>query len=90
VHAIALANLGELTSGLAMTAGLPSGVRGIVTSIEVEYQKKARGQILASSHVTLPPVIDATIEHQVEAQLTDEGGDLVATVRVHWRLGPRS
>ena len=90
VHAIALANLGELTSGLAMTAALPAEVRGIVTRIEVEYQKKARGRILASSRVALPAAIDAATPHQVEAILTDRTGDRVAVVRVHWLLGPRS
>lgn len=87
LHAIALANLGELTSGLAMTTALPAGVRAIVTGIEVEYSKKARGRIVAESRVDLPPV-SQEIEHVVRAELRDESGEVVARVVVRWRLRP--
>lgn len=87
VHAIALANLGELTSGLAMTTALPGGVRAIVTRIEVDYRKKARGTLTAESRVTVPEV-RGELEHVVQADVRDDAGDVVAAVAVRWRLGP--
>ena len=86
VHAVALANLGELASGLAMTAALPTGVRGIVRSISIEFTKKARGTLVAESRVSLPEVTGDT-DFEVRADIRDVGGDVVATVRVQWRLG---
>ncbi len=86
IHAVALTNLGELTSGLAMTAALPAGVRGIVRSILTEFTKKARGTLVAESRVVLPRVTGDT-DFEVRAEICDEGGDVVATVRVQWRLG---
>lgn len=87
VHAIALANLGELTSGLAMTCALPPAVRGIVTGIDVAYLKKARGRLIADSRCRVPDVT-APIEHDVHAEVTDAAGDVVARVTVRWRLAP--
>jgi acyl-coenzyme A thioesterase PaaI-like protein len=87
VHAVALANLGELTSGLALNLALPPGVRGIVTGIEVEYHKKARG-LLAAECRCVPPPPDATGEHRVTAHIRDATGDEVATFTARWMLGP--
>jgi acyl-coenzyme A thioesterase PaaI-like protein len=86
IHAVALTNLGELTSGLAMTTALPPGVRGIVLSIESEYLKKARGTLVGEARVTVPTVSGDT-DFEVRADIRDAGGDVVARVRVHWRLG---
>lgn len=87
VHAIALANLGELASGLAMTCALPSSVRGIVTGIEIAYVKKARGRLIADSRCQVPEV-PGPIDHEVRADVTDAAGDVVARVIVRWRLAP--
>jgi len=86
IHAVALTNLGELASGLAMTTGLPAGVRGIVLRIETVYLKKARGTLLCDCRVEVPEV-SGDLNHEVFAEIRDGGGDIVASVRVTWRLG---
>lgn len=87
VHAIALMNVAEMASGLAMMAGLPTNVRGIVTALQMTYHKKARGTIRAVSRVTVPTVT-ADQDFEVLAECFDPSGTLVATGRVTWRLGP--
>jgi acyl-coenzyme A thioesterase PaaI-like protein len=87
VHAIALANLGELTSGLATLTGLGAGVRGIVTRIEVEYLKKARGPLRAEARVEIPQ-LSAPLEHEAVAEIFDASHEIVAVVRASWRLSP--
>ena len=88
VHAIALANLGEMASGLAMTTALPPGVRAIVTGLSIGYAKKARGTLVAESRVSVPGAVVEDVEHEVQAVIRDATGETVATVSVHWRLGP--
>lgn len=87
VHAIALANVGELASGLAMTTALPGGIRSIVTHLSIEYRKKARGLLTAESRVTVPEVKGEDVEHLVLAEIRDEANEIVAVVTVRWRLG---
>ncbi len=87
VHAIALINLAEQASGLAMLTQLPDGLRSIVTSISMEYLKKARGPIRAVSKVALQSIaVDTDID--VTADCLDREGTLVARAKVRWRVGP--
>lgn len=86
VHAIALANVGELVTGLSLIGGLGTDLRAILTGLDVRYTKKARGPLVAEAMCTIPEITDS-IEHPVEATIRDADGDVVATVTAHWRLG---
>jgi uncharacterized protein (TIGR00369 family) len=85
VHAIALANLGELASGLAVMAALPAGVRGIPVEITIRYLKKARGTLTAHGSATLPEVVGST-NAEARAVIRDAGDEPVAEVLVTWEL----
>jgi acyl-coenzyme A thioesterase PaaI-like protein len=88
IHAIALTNLGEYTSGLAMLGTLSTTTRGIPTKISIEFYKKARGNIMAESHCTPPNNITEDTDFEVFTDLKDSEGDVVARTTVNWRLGP--
>jgi acyl-coenzyme A thioesterase PaaI-like protein len=87
IHAIALANLGEMASGLAMLGAVGDDVRAIVTRLEIDFHAKARGEVRATGSAS-PPAVTAPIDAEALAEIDDEGGVRVATVRVTWRLAP--
>ena len=86
IHAIALANVGEFTGGLAMTATLPPDVRSILLKLEVEFVKKARGLVTAECWVEVPEVSEP-VDHIVRTVVHDSAGDQVCRVAATWRLG---
>ena len=87
VHAIALMNVAEMASGMAMMSGLPEHIRGIVTNISIEYLKKARGTITAKARVDVPTVTEDR-DFDVVSECFDRAGTCVARATVRWRLGP--
>lgn len=89
VHAVALVNVGELASGLAMLTALPPELRGIVVRLETDFLKKARGLLVVESSVDPPDAVHDDVERTVESEIRDADGDVVARVRVDWRLSPR-
>lgn len=88
LHAIALANLAEVTSGTAMLMALPVDVRGIVTSVSVEYVKKARGPVTAVCRCEVPHV-ESEASLDVAAEITDRDRNVVARATVRWKLARR-
>ena len=87
VHAIALMNLGEVSTGVAMMSALPGDMRGIITHLEMDYLKKARGPITAECRAPVA-VVGERREYDVQADLTDEAGEVVARARARWLIGP--
>lgn len=88
VHAIALMNLGEATTGLAMLFSLPEDARGIITRLSMEYLKKSRGPITAECTIVVPETSERQ-EHDFVADLTNEAGEVVARAHARWMIGPR-
>lgn len=85
VHAVALVNLAEVSSGSAMLTALGPGIRGIVTGLEISYLKKARGTLVAEGRGTVPEIQGRT-NVDAHAEIKDASGELVAKATVHWRL----
>jgi acyl-coenzyme A thioesterase PaaI-like protein len=88
VHAVALANLGELAGNVALAYSLPDDARFIVSGMEIEYTKKARGTITAIGE---PPVPRTSVraQYDVPVSLRDASGDEVAKVILHSLVGPK-
>ncbi|MET0002379.1 MAG: hotdog fold domain-containing protein [Candidatus Thiodiazotropha sp.] len=89
IHAIALANVGELASGLALIAAMPESSKGIVTRLEIDYLKKARGDLTAIGEAQVPETIGESTTLQAHATIWDREGDSVANLTAHWQLRPR-
>jgi acyl-coenzyme A thioesterase PaaI-like protein len=90
VHAVALVNLGEVVTGLAVLTALPAGVRGNVTGLSAEYLKKARGRLTATARANALGLerVSESRDVQVVAEIRDPADQLVARVTAHWRVGP--
>jgi len=87
IHAMALANLGEMVTGLALLNSLPDRTRGILTGFSISYLKKARGTLTAECRCEIPNSGD-TCELTLTGIIHDTAGDTVATAEARWLIGP--
>lgn len=89
IHAIALANLGELTSGLCLMSAMQHIPRkGIPVRIDTIYHRKARGIITGTCTISLKKLMEvkSSSEFIVETILTDSKGLEVAKTSVTWSM----
>jgi uncharacterized protein (TIGR00369 family) len=87
VHAIALANLAELTGNVALAYAMPDGARFIVAGMTITYLKKARGTITGRCTCPVPETTERR-EYEVPVSLHDASGELVAEASLHTLVGP--
>jgi len=90
IHAVALMNLGEASTGLAVTSRLPDSARAILTHLEIDFLKKARGTLI--SHANFLENLNQIAERKtfiVEAHIKNAAEEIVAKVKAHWLVGPK-
>ena len=87
IHAVALMNLAELTTGLTVLFSCPENHRSIIVGLNIRYLKKARGTITAECRWD-PPSEARKSEHVLDVTLRDQVGDTVAEAQSIWLIGP--
>lgn len=87
IHAVALANLGELTANLAILTLCPEHGRFIVTRMDTEYLKKGRGRLLCTCSIPTDLPWSTVERTAATAVITDASGEVVSRVTVYWKLG---
>lgn len=89
VHAIALMNLGEISTGTSVLMAIPDDARAIIVELRMEYLKKARGSITADCSFEIPATLGVEkLELKVSADLTDADGAVVARAHATWLVSP--
>jgi acyl-coenzyme A thioesterase PaaI-like protein len=88
VHAIALVNLAELAGNVAVAYALPDDARFIVAGLSIEYLKKARGTIEATTELEVTLTSERR-EIQVPVSLRNQAGEEVARATLRTLIGPK-
>lgn len=87
IHAMALANLGEFSTGLAVVTGLPKDMRAILKGFQIDYLKKARGTLIAKAHYEHKNTQEESQDVEVVGNIYNEEQEVVARVKALWRVG---
>jgi len=88
VHAVAMANLIELTASGAVLASIPKTSRWIPKGMNIEYLKKAKTNLRSVCKFEIPDWSVAQ-DFPVNVDLFDTDGNKVATGTVNILIGPK-
>ena len=88
VHAVALANLVELTGNVVLAYSMPDDARFIVAGMELDYVKKSRGTIEGRCDCPVPETNERK-EYRVPVTLHDATGDVVVRGWLRTLVGPK-
>lgn len=88
VHAVAMANLIELTASGAVQACIPKTSRWIPKGMSIEYLKKAKTDLRSVCKFETPDWAVAQ-DFPLRVDLYDTGGDKVAMGEVNILIGPK-
>ncbi len=88
IHAIALANVGEFTTGLSIISQLEGNAKAIIVKIEIEYLKKARGDLTSEAMFKIPKTLTEDTDFKVTADIKDLQNNVVCKVHATWRVRP--
>lgn len=88
IHAVALVNLAELAGNIALAYSLPDDARFIVSGLEIEYLKKARGTVTAIGESPVPRA-STRAAYDVSVSIRDAKGVEVARAVLHSLVGPK-
>ena len=90
VHAIALCNLAEFIGGLTTDVSIPASMRWIPRGMDVEYLRKATGDMLAVATLQDPPRETADgYELPVRVEVLDASGEAVFRASIRMWVSPR-
>jgi acyl-coenzyme A thioesterase PaaI-like protein len=84
IHAMAIANLAEAVTGLALNFTLEETRRAILTGFEIRYLLKGRGRLTAEC------TLDRENLGHIEGLVKNAQGEIVAQVKATWKVGEDS
>ncbi len=88
VHAIAMANLCELTAGLMTEVSIPKQMRWIPISMEIFYLRKAKTDVKGVAKLELPTWQDSQ-DIKVPVSVTDKDNNEVVKAVISMRVSKR-
>jgi acyl-coenzyme A thioesterase PaaI-like protein len=90
VHAIAMCNLAELAAGTMTEVSIPSTMRWLPKSMQVDYVKKSSGGVEATATLNLPEVAQGPGRDVPAAvEVRDDAGEVVCRATITMWVSPR-